>query len=67
MQCCDKFVVTFEIFEPAWGNERRYHRDNPVCLVKGTTVGVEDMLKESEMAVDDKYEHYRLYTNVTRS
>eukprot|EP00977_Amphora_coffeiformis_P010349 scaffold2418_cov175-Amphora_coffeaeformis.AAC.5 len=57
--CCDTFVTTFEIFGPAHEHARLYHQDNPVWLIKGTTVGVEDILKESEIPHKDA--HFELY------
>jgi len=59
--CCDSFVTTFELYEPAWNHARRYHQDNPVWLVHGTTVGVKQMLRVDEIPETEKGEHYRLY------
>lgn len=59
--CCDAFVITFEIFQPAWEHARLYHQGNPVWLVLGTTVGEEDMLQDSEIPIDEKGAHYQLY------
>ena len=59
--CCTTFITTFEIYRPAWEYSRLFHQDNPVWLVLGTTVGVEDMLKEDEIPEDERNEHFRLY------
>jgi len=61
MQCCDSFVITFEIDTPAWDHARRYHRNNPVWFVHGTTVGVEDMLTNDQIPLEERGEHYDLY------
>lgn len=60
-QCCEGFVITFEIHTPAWEHARAFHRDNPVWLVHGTTVGVEDMLRDDQIPESEKLEHYNLY------
>lgn len=60
-QCCMSFIVTFEIFEPAWNHARLYHQHNPVWLVLGTTVGMDQMLKPEEIPKNERGEHYRLY------
>lgn len=59
--CCEKFIVTFEIFPPAWEYARRYHQDNPVWLVLGTTVGEDRMLQHTDIPADERGEHFRLY------
>jgi hypothetical protein len=59
--CCHAFVITFEVFKPAWEHSRLYHQNNPVWLVLGTTVGLDDMLTEDEIPKEEKGEHFRLY------
>jgi len=59
--CCDAFVTTFEIYEPAWNHARLYHQNNPVWLVMGTTVGGDKMLRADEIPTAEKGEHYQLY------
>ena len=59
--CCNAFLTTFEIFEPAWNHARFYHQNNPVWLVQGTTVGVEQMLRPDQIPSGEKGEHYQLY------
>lgn len=59
--CCERFIVTFEIYKPAYDHARLYHQDNPVWLVLGTTVGLEHMLKPDEIPDHEKGEHYSLY------
>ena len=58
-KCCHSFVVTFEAFEEAWEYSSRYLQNDPVWLVLGTTVGVEDMLVEDEIPYRD--DHFYLY------
>lgn len=58
-KCCQSYLVTFEVFEPAWEYSSRYLQHDPVWLVLGTTVGVQDMLTNDEIPYQD--EHYRLY------
>ena len=60
-RCCEAFVVTLEIFEEAWAHARLYHQSNPVHCVLGSTVPVEDMLKEEEIPTEEKSEHFDLY------
>lgn len=59
--CCEAFITTFEVYQPAWEYARMYHQDNPVWLVLGTSVKEQDMLKPSEIPENEKGEHYRLY------
>ena len=59
--CCEAFSVTFELFNPAFEHARLYHQDNPVWLVKGSTVPVDQMLQESELAESNKDQHFKLY------
>lgn len=59
--CCHSYVVTMEVFEPAWKHASLFHQNNPVWLIKGTTVGVSEMLQEDEIPVNEKGEHYKLY------
>lgn len=57
--CCSAYIVTFEVYEPAWEYAARYLQNDPVWLILGTTVGVEDMLKPQD--VPNKDQHYQLY------
>ena len=60
--CCEAFVVSFELFMPALEHARLYHQDNPVWIVKGSTVGVDQMAKESDIPEDERNgEHFQLY------
>ena len=42
-RCCEAFVVSFEVLEPALEHARLHHQDNPVWIVKGSTIGVDQM------------------------
>lgn len=60
--CCEAFVVSFELFEPALEHARLYHQDNPVWIVKGSAVGVDQMAKESDIPDEERNgEHFQLY------
>ena len=57
--CCESFILTFEIYPPAWNHARLYHQKNPVWLVQGTTVSVDQMLSVKD--IPSKGEHFKLY------
>ena len=59
--CCRSFVVTMEVFHPAWKHASLFHQKNPVWLVEGTTVGVSEMLQKKDIPPEEINEHYRLY------
>ena len=60
--CCEAFVVSLELFMPALEHARLYHQDNPVWIVKGSTVGVDQMAKESDIPEDERNgQHFQLY------
>ena len=64
--CCDAFVATFEIFEPAHRYAKSYHRGKPVWLLHAGTVDVSEMLTKEEIPdedlqkINDRY-HFHLY------
>ena len=43
--CCNSFVLTMEVFRPAWEYASLIHQSNPVWLVLGSTVGLDGMLQ----------------------
>jgi hypothetical protein len=43
--CCSSFVLTVEVFQPAWEHASLVHQSNPVWLVLGSTVGLDGMLR----------------------
>jgi hypothetical protein len=58
----DKWMITLEMFEPAWEYASATLALLPVTCMKGGTVGVEGYLKPEQMSVEDREnEHYQLY------
>ena len=58
----DKWLITLEMFEPAWQYASQTLQRLPVTCVKGGTVGVEGYLTPEEMTDEDRSdEHYKLY------
>ena len=59
--CCHAFISSFELYTPAYEYARRSLHTSPVWFIHGSAVGVEGMLREDEIADEDKGEHFRLY------
>jgi galactoside 2-L-fucosyltransferase 1/2 len=60
----DKWLVTLEMFEPAWEYASQTLHRLPVTCMKGGTVGVEGYLTPEQMTEDSddrSNEHYQLY------
>ena len=58
----DKWLITMELFEPAWEYASKTLALLPVTCMKATTVEVEGYLKPEQMSAEDRSsEHYKLY------
>jgi len=58
----DKWLITLEMFEPAWEYATHTLRRLPVTCIKGGTVGLEGYLRPDQMTPEDRAsDHYRLY------
>ena len=58
----DKWLMTLELFEPAWEYASRTLERLPVTCMRGGTVGMDGYLKPEQMTAEDRSsEHYRLY------
>ena len=58
----DKWLVTIEMFRPAWEHAQRTLQNLPVTCLLGGTVGLEGYLKPQDMTAKDMAsEHYRIY------
>lgn len=58
----DKWLMTIEMFEPAWEYASQTLARLPVTCIKGGTVGLEGYLKPEQMTAEDRVnEHYLLY------
>ena len=58
----DKWLMTLELFEPAWEYASKTLARLPVTCMRGGTVGVEGYLKPDQMTAEDRAsEHFRLY------
>ena len=58
----DKWLITLELFEPAWEYAAKTLERLPVTCMRGGTVGIEGYVKPEEMTPEDlSSEHYRLY------
>lgn len=58
-QCCVRFLVTIELFADEWDYARHYLQNFPVWAIRGSTVGLDGLLKPEEIADHDF--HYELY------
>jgi hypothetical protein len=59
--CCSSFVLTMEVFRPAWEYASLVHQSSPVWLVLGSTVGLDGMLQADEIEELDRTDHFRMY------
>ena len=60
--CCDHFVATFEPSKKAMESARlRYGPDDPVWVVHGATVGVDDMLALDDLPESEREKHRSEY------
>jgi hypothetical protein len=66
-RCCHSFLITFEVFRPAWQNTVRDVKDLPVQAVLGTTVSASAMLAPSDVPANEKGAHFKLHYERDRS
>lgn len=58
----DKWLITLEMFEPAWQYASRTLERLPATCMKGGTVGLDGYLRPEQMTEEDRAsEHYKLY------
>ena len=58
----DKWLITMELFEPAWEYASKTLELLPVTCMKAGTVEVESYMKPEQMSAEDlSSEHYKLY------
>jgi len=58
----DKWLLTLELFEPAWAHAAQTLQRLPATCLRGGTVGLDGFLKPEDMTPEDRAsEHYRLY------
>jgi hypothetical protein len=58
----DKWLITLEMFEPAWQYASKTLQRLPVTCMKGGTVGLDGYLRPEQMSEQDREsEHYKLY------